>query len=514
LLKNPDERGEEKISMNPHDIQMNKSTSDSEFKRKKVGCYLLVAAFFIWAHSFTEANYSDDAWFSTMLDQYSILGFLNWRFHTWSSRVILEGILVVLAHNDFIVWRILDILVCLLLVWAISQILDMQDWHAPLWITLSLCLLPVGILCPAGWIATSTNYLWPLTAGMVSLVPLVRSLRGDTAQVDTSNKQLRILKKIASLLMLVVAANQEQIAAVLFGVYLCHLIGWYVVKRREMTQQMNAIEYEKKPQVYPFLPELVILLASLAFIVLCPGNTSRNIQEMSSWFPEYPNYSMGERLLMGMLDTVAYFGAGRAKQIILIVFVGILILVLDYKYLKWSKVRDIEPLKALMRWGFSAIFGEAVLLALVLLGFPVRHMIEEGRLYHPSFYYDLMANRYLPQHDQCLYQNWQIALELGLYGLAFLAILGLLWAVADSEKEAVCMIVLTVLAMGSKAMLGFSPTVYASGYRTAFVGSVILLVLGLHLLQKLPKKLRLGIYAVYLLLVILMLGFVEPGVTF
>ena len=514
MLENPDERGEEKILMNPHDIQMNKSTSDSETKRKKVGCYLLVAAFFIWAHSFTEANYSDDAWFSTMLDQYSILGFLNWRFHTWSSRVILEGILVVLAHSDFIVWRILDTLVCLLLVWAISQILDMQDWHAPLWITLSLCLLPVGILYPAGWIATSTNYLWPLTAGMVSLVPLVRSLRGDTAQVDTSNKQLGILKKIASLLMLVVAANQEQIAAVLFGVYLCHLIGWYVVKRREMAQQMNAIEYEKKPRVYPFLPELVILLASLAFIVLCPGNTSRNIQEMSSWFPEYPNYSMGERLLMGMLDTVAYFGAGRAKQIILIVFVGILILVLHYKYFRWSKVRDVEPFKALMRWGFSAIFGEAVLLALVLLGFPVRHMIEEGRLYHPSFYYDLMANRYLPQHDQCLYQNWQIALELGLYGLAFLAILGLLWAVADSAKEAVCMIVLTVLAMGSKAMLGFSPTVYASGYRTAFVGSVILLVLGLHLLQKLPKKLRLGIYAVYLLLVILMFGFAEPGVTF
>lgn len=500
--------------MNPHDIQMNKSTSDSESKRKKVGCYLLVAAFFIWTHSFTEANYSDDAWFSTMLDQYSILGFLNWRFHTWSSRVILEGILVVLAHSDFIVWRILDTLVCLLLVWAISQILDMQDWHAPLWITLSLFLLPVGILYPAGWIATSTNYLWPLTAGMVSLVPLVRSLRGDIAQVDTSNKQLRILKKIASLLMLVVAANQEQIAAVLFGIYLCHLIGWYVVKRREMAQEMNAIEYEKKPQVYPFLPELVILLASLVFIVLCPGNTSRNIQEMSSWFPEYPNYSMGERLLMGMLDTVAYFGAGRAKQIILIVFVGILILVLHYKYFRWSKVRDIEPFKALMRWGFSAIFGEAVLLALVLLGFPVRHMIEEGRLYHPSFYYDLMSNRYLPQHDQCLYQNWQIALELGLYGLAFLAILGLLWAVADSAKEAVCMIVLMVLGMGSKAMLGFSPTVYASGYRTAFVGSVILLVLGLHLLQKLPKKLRIGIYAVYLLLVILMLGFVEPGVTF
>ena len=506
MLENPDERGEEKISMNPHDIQMNKSTSDSESKRKKVGCYLLVAAFFIWAHSFTEANYSDDAWFSTMLDQYSILGFLNWRFHTWSSRVILEGILVVLAHNDFIVWRILDTLVCLLLVWAISQILDMQDWHAPLWITLSLCLLPVGILYPAGWIATSTNYLWPLTAGMVSLVPLVRSLRGDRCPA--------VMKRVGFVLALIIAANQEQIAAVLFGVYLCHLIGWYVVKRREMAQQMNAIEYEKKPRVYPFLPELVILLASLAFIVLCPGNTSRNIQEMSSWFPEYPNYSMGERLLMGMLDTVAYFGAGRAKQIILIVFVGILILVLEYKYLKWSKVRDIEPLKALMRWGFSAIFGEAVLLVLVLLGFPVRHMIEEGRLYHPSFYYDLMANRYLPQHDQCLYQNWQIALELGLYGLAFLAILGLLWAVADSAKEAVCMIVLTVLAMGSKAMLGFSPTVYASGYRTAFVGSVILLVLGLHLLQKLPKKLRLGIYAVYLLLVILMLGFVEPGVTF
>jgi len=491
--------------MNPHDIQMNKSTSDSESKRKKVGCYLLVAAFFIWAHSFTEANYSDDAWFSTMLDQYSILGFLNWRFHTWSSRVILEGILVVLAHSDFIVWRILDTLVCLLLVWAISQILDMQDWHAPLWITLSLCLLPVGILYPAGWIATSTNYLWPLTAGMVSLVPLVRSLRRDTA---------RTMRRGGYLLALLIAANQEQIAAVLFGIYLCHLIGWYVVKRREMAQEMNAIEYEKKPQVYPFLPELVILLASLAFIVLCPGNTSRNIQEMSSWFPEYPNYSMGERLLMGMLDTVAYFGAGRAKQIILIVFVGILILVLHYKYFRWSKVRDVEPFKALMRWGFSAIFGEAVLLALVLLGFPVRHMIEEGRLYHPSFYYDLMANRYLPQHDQCLYQNWQIALELGLYGLAFLAILGLLWAVADSAKEAVCMIVLTVLAMGSKAMLGFSPTVYASGYRTAFVGSVILLVLGLHLLQKLPKKLRLGIYAVYLLLVILMFGFVEPSVTF
>ena len=52
----------------------------------------------------------DDIGYANVLSNQSLADFISFRYHEWSSRLIIDCITVILAKENYIVWKILDII--------------------------------------------------------------------------------------------------------------------------------------------------------------------------------------------------------------------------------------------------------------------------------------------------------------------------------------------------------------------------------------------------------------------
>ncbi|MBO7357363.1 MAG: hypothetical protein J6U37_02400 [Lachnospiraceae bacterium] len=426
--------------------------------------FIFVAVFFAWAHKFTYPLFSDDSWFSVMLDDTSLFKYLLWRYNNWTSRLLIEALEVSLTRVDFLVWQALDVIMILLLIWGICELTNAKYALAPLWFAGLLCLVPVGILYQAGWVSTSVNYIWTLTAAVMALLPLKG--KGN---------------RIVSLLFLIFACNQEQMAVVLLAIFII-----YFISERKLL-----------------LPEILVIVLSIIWIVTCPGNKARTAMSYQNDFPGYEYMSVLDKLKIGILDAASFFPAGGAKQIILIVFMASVTVVILYKVFGRESLGQFYGLLSVLLTGI-----------LVFIGFPVRHMVEEGKILNDPYLYNLFENRYIADHEYCIYEEKNVNLEIIIYLILFALILFLLFKACSSVKEGIIISLLFAIALGSKVMLGFTPSVYVSGYRPAFPGSVIILSITFYLLNKLPNKIKHACFACILLVSVFMFRYIVPGETF
>ena len=114
----------------------------------------------------------DDLIFSAVLDDGTkIFEYLSSRYNGWTSRLVIEFFLVVLSNENtsLVIWKIIDILMFELLAYSTYKIFikDVKDNNKKLCLTwiliLAILAFPYTLLCEAGYIATTTNYLWVLT---------------------------------------------------------------------------------------------------------------------------------------------------------------------------------------------------------------------------------------------------------------------------------------------------------------------------------------------------------------
>ncbi len=426
--------------------------------------FVFVALFFIWAHRFTTEHLSDDAWFSVMLDGSSLYKYLHFRYFNWTSRLLIETLEVTLTRVNFLVWQALDVIMILLLIWGICELTDAKYALAPLWSASLLCFIPAGILYQAGWVSTSVNYIWTSAAAVISLLPL----KGK------GNRWI-------SLLFLIFACNQEQILVILLAIFLI----WFISERKVK------------------IPETIVIATSLIWTLTCPGNAARTAASLSGDYPGYEYLSIFDKLKVGILDCISYFPAGGANQIILIVFTCSVALVIFYKIFAKENLNQI--------YGLLSV---ASVLILIFTGFPIRHIVAGGELIKDPYMYDLFSNKYLSSHEYCLYEEKNVTLEILAFIILFIVILFLLFKAGDSIKESIWLSFIFLIAIGSKVMLGFTPSVYASGFRPAFPGSVMILGLSFYLLNKLPEKVRNICGGIALILAVFMFRYIVPGETF
>ena len=141
----------------------------------------------------------DDIWFSKQLNNNSLLDFLNFRYQNWTSRISIETFLVFITRIDVIVLKVLN---ALLFTVSIFIIIKLIKGNKTVWFLGFLFILyPFTNMTEAGFAATTLNYLWPFSLGVISFLPLI-------------NKEKRIknnmLIYIISSLSLLYAINQEQ----------------------------------------------------------------------------------------------------------------------------------------------------------------------------------------------------------------------------------------------------------------------------------------------------------------
>lgn len=212
----------------------------------------------------------------------SVPAFLKTRWETWSSRLLIEGMLCAVTHSIW-AWRVLDSLAMVLLAWALCRLAGCAQ--RPGMLALSACLvtaIPFAVLRSTGWMATSVNYYWPLACAAGALIPLADALWG--------RKTGRFWQLAAGPLALF-GANQEQTAAVLVGASLVFGVALYVRERRVPAAALIV---------------LGIALTEMALHLVCPGNAVRARESIALVnLRDYGQFSLLDKLSIGLTSTTA-----------------------------------------------------------------------------------------------------------------------------------------------------------------------------------------------------------------
>ncbi len=235
------------------------------------GAFVAAALAAVLWHVVLSTNVGDDmVYFKTLLDGNSSLGeILAHRYETWSSRMVIEAVLIPLVHCPLL-WKILDIVIFTSLPVLLCGLLGVTGRGR--WFVTGLVLLyPFADMASAGWIATTTNYLWPLW-GVLVIGMVLKQFR--------CGRKVPVWEVAAALLACAYAGSQEQAAVLLlllFGMEVLHYI---------------SEKCMKQPLLYALCG---IDIISLVYILSCPGNAIRSAQEMAGRMPEFADFLHSQR---------------------------------------------------------------------------------------------------------------------------------------------------------------------------------------------------------------------------
>ena len=279
---------------------------------KKYSPFILFAVLMLILHLIMGFN-GDDIKYAKVLSNQTLVDYLHYRYYNWSSRLIIDGILVILARLDMIVWKLLDVIIYTVGVYYIIKLVNKNYSKKIAYLGVLLFLMyPFYEMASAGWISTTLNYSWCFAFGMISFIPLIYEAHGEKV-----NKYIYII----SFLALLYAANQEQSGALVFGFNLLYLL--------------NSVINKKSINKFNLMATAVALI-SLIFILTAPGNSIRFAHEAAFWYPEFVNFTIIEKSYLGLVTT---FGTLIEQKIIFPLFYIILsvyaIIKSNNKYLKY-----------------------------------------------------------------------------------------------------------------------------------------------------------------------------------
>lgn len=398
----------------------------------------------------------DDGFFAQILSKHQLFEWLAARYAEWSSRVVVETVLPFVA-SSFTLWKLLDIALCELAFCSAIALFPSKDRDAVKWPLLAAFVVyPFNDMSSAGWIATTVNYLWPLALGLYALSVLVRVARKEPAY------RLTAPKAIAVALATLFASNVEQMCFVM-GAVLFGLAVWQFASSRRIEPLALVM--------------FAIVCANAAVIALCPGNAARYASEADYWWPD-PNHFMDQSIVfadMGLLQKI-YLGLSTTfdRYFYGTCLLGLMLMVSLCAYFLSSKTgKSVKVIACL----------DTVVLALFSTLSVYKNMQWDEiilKVFSQPFY-DLTATRI------CTF-----ALELAIFG----SLAALVFFAFKDRGVSSGLLALGVLAVGfaSRMAISFSPTIFASGWRTTifFDAVLALLVAGTwkQTLEKSPKAAR------------------------
>lgn len=248
-------------------------------KSSKMPLYA-ISFIILLAHIFMPTDMSDDAWFYTILEGQdspvrAVLDFVKYRYNNWSSRVLIEALLVVIVRVP-VLWKILDSVVLIYIIFKISSLLNSENSRRKnVIISTVLILFPFWILYEAGFIATSLNYLWPL-GGMLSVIGILYK--------RFTNRKIAKYEYILALFGLIYSSFSELACGALSILFICSGI-YYFYNRKKV----------------PVLELVCLAFCALMIIytLSCPGNDIRYEAEVITWLPEHASLNFVSKAELG-----------------------------------------------------------------------------------------------------------------------------------------------------------------------------------------------------------------------
>lgn len=373
--------------------------------------YVLMFALFFIAHINLD-YYGDDYVFRDLLMGNGLIETLSIRWETWTSRLIIESILLLVTQNIWI-WKILNSIILVILVHAISRLSFVNISVGRLILTFLIAhLYPFNDMYSAGWMATTVNFLWPLTLMTVAFIPVRKLIAGN---ITINNKTLFIYTICA-----IISVNNEQVA------FITLLVGFL---------SFGYIRFIKKTKnFYPLILGIIALI-SVGIISICPGNQIRTTTDISIYSPHWDLMHFYDKMFIAIQTTSAVL---LKNTYILGIALSLLLTIGLYR-----KKLSIDSI-------FIFLFF-AVLLS-------IRFICNiRGTIILPLFAYQ-------PSETSLYYPFFSSILLFLLHFTVLFSFPYLVWRLLGNDS--IPIIVLLLIGIASRLLVGLSPTFLASGNRT------------------------------------------------
>lgn len=383
-------------------------------------CFVLI---FIWMILFTDL-FNDDMWFLQAYTEKGFFSFLTWRYDVWTSRLLIEGLLIFFTKHFFL-WKLLNSLILTSFLFLVNYYTASVFFNKNSQLLLLLSIftfIPLEQLNGAGWVATSTNYLWPVTAALFGFYPLYNTIKHRTIKFGV---------EVAAYLCLIFACNQELVAVCVFAWF--GIVGLYEFVK---TKKLNI----------SWCIPIIIALFSLILILYTPGNSLRMSEEIGRWFPSFSELSFIEKIYLGVSSTIGILFSGSN-------YLFDLFLVL----LAIASILKKQPLLNKVLGSFPAVLTMMILIL--------------SKIGEFAYYYERL--------NTAQFSSGACLLIICYFVLIFIS----LYFLFSSNLIQVCiMCLLLLMGLFSRFSLGFSPTIWGSGDRTFFIFNTCVLLISGYLL--------------------------------
>lgn len=254
-----------------------------------------------------------------------------------------------------------------------------------------------------------------------------------------SNCKINFLLFFIILILGIFACNHEQCVVIIFTFSLLAII--------QSWPHLNSIALET----------FVISILSLVFIFMSPGNAVRMAQEMQNWMPEFADFSFIDKVYMGI--TTTFYNLCYHNNLPFVFCFVILVLCLTKK----------------LRWAIAS------LVVLSLCQEILRKVFKSTEL-----------------QENASWLNSFPSLTLVLFFIYVFVLLAIALKLDLPYQNKVVIIVLILLAFALRGVIGLSPTVFASGVRTAiFSQSLFVICAGYALMRSNVNTTKISILLSY-----------------
>lgn len=389
--------------------------------------YCIYTLILLIAHIFLPLNWADDAVFMKKAAEKSIADFLS-----TSARPLTDAMTYFFARNP-VIWELTDPIILLILVLLICKYFKLNSKKEKVFVSIAV-LFPSLAMVDAGFIATTLNYLWSVTLGFLCLLPSWKVF---------NNEKVRWYEKLLLLPLLLYAANMQQMSVILTV-----LLGLSCII---MTVKRKSVHIN-----YYIFFQLAITVGCVAYSYYLNifGENSRMIRETARYFPDFGSLNILQKIELGFSST--FFGMTMNLHLPWSGFFAFV------SWLLYASLRKGRSIKQVITAAFPVIFSIFGLLQAVL---PQRY-------------------RFLSELLPGGLKNWK--LDKAIYSfepvsdifflLVILCVVCSLWFLFDSKKYFALSIFTLAVGTGSRLMMGFSPTVWASGCRSYYIMFISMII--------------------------------------
>lgn len=409
---------------------------------KKYLPLLIFTLYLIIIHCNMLSSYGDDLWFAKYKG--SLINIMSYRYMNWTSRFIFDTLLFIFNAYLPKLWIVVELLLCYLIYFSLNKIFNKENSSFIKYIIVSCFMMyPFLDMGSSGWITTTIVYIWPLAFGLFSFATMLNeNLR--------NNKVLYIL----GILSFFIAINQEQVCLLSIGFLIVFYIYDYLKKKKISKQKI----------IY-----LVLAVLMLINHLLCPGNAERTAVSIATSFPEFKNLSIIGKSGLALNNTFEMV-YGQINYIFLFMMIAILITLIKNKVNK----------------KYIVFCCSIILLSLII---PFTQVFSMSRLY--GGYLCPTGKNCAPILPLIQYgsKKYILSLLVSLYTIVVTCILLYVTTIKAKDKYRKLLLpIMFIAAICSRFVVGYSPTLYISGYRTGIFMYFLFIGITVSLLKNIKLK--------------------------